>query len=114
MSHIVNPGATLGQLIRRARKDAGLSHDKLAEKIGSTRSHLIKLEKGQHRPKPEMLARIAAGTGKSIEFFEDGTPDSDEEEAAERMSLDDFLHRKVERAVERAWADLLAREGAAT
>lgn len=72
----------LGQQIRRARKDAGLSHDRLAVAVGSSRQHLIRLEHGLHRPADSLLSAIARATGKDIEFFEDGTPEQDEEEAA--------------------------------
>lgn len=36
---------------------------------GVTRQHLIKLEKGLHRPGLEMLQRIADATGRPVEFF---------------------------------------------
>lgn len=56
--------------IRRARRAAGFSHDALGEKMGGvTRQHLIKLEKGLHRPGLEMLQRIADATGRPVEFF---------------------------------------------
>lgn len=62
--------------IRRARRQSGLSHDRLGETIGEIRAgepigrqHLIKLEKGQHRPRAETLAAIAEATGKPIDYF---------------------------------------------
>lgn len=56
--------------IRRARKALGFSHDVLGERMGGvTRQHLIKLEKGKHRPGLEMLQRIADATGKPLDFF---------------------------------------------
>lgn len=55
--------------IRRARRDAGLSLDRVAESAGTSRQHLINLEKGRHRPRPEMLERIAAALGCPIDFF---------------------------------------------
>lgn len=57
--------------IRRARKDSELSHDKLGERVGTSRQHLINLEKGRHRPRPDMLTRIADATGRDIEWFLD-------------------------------------------
>lgn len=38
---------------------------------GVTRQHLIKLEKGRHRPRPEMLTKIAEATGREIDWFLD-------------------------------------------
>lgn len=63
------PLRLLASRLRRARRDCGLSHDRIAEQAGTSRQHLINLEKGRHRPRPEMLAAIAEATGKPIEFF---------------------------------------------
>lgn len=60
----------LGARIRAARVDAGLTLDKLAGRIGSTRQHLIKLEKGQHKPLLEMRLKLAEATGQPVEWFE--------------------------------------------
>lgn len=58
--------------IRRARRSAGLSHDALGNRMGGvTRQHLIKLEKGRHRPRLETLVRIAEATGREIDWFLD-------------------------------------------
>ena len=58
--------------IKRARRSAGLSHDALGERMGGvTRQHLIKLEKGRHRPRLETLERLAAATGRDVDWFLD-------------------------------------------
>lgn len=57
--------------IRRARKEADLSHDRLGGQVGTSRQHLISLEKGRHRPRLEMLTRIAEATGREIDWFLD-------------------------------------------
>jgi len=72
----------VGRQIQKARKQAGLSHDALAAQTGTSRQHLIKLEKGMHMPSDALLARIAAATGKSISFFETDA-DEDGDPAAE-------------------------------
>ena len=72
----IAPGLLIGTRIRRARKEAGLSHDALGELMGGvTRQHLIKLEKAKHRPGADMLTRIAEATGRTVEWFLD--PDVD-------------------------------------
>ena len=80
------PGRLIAQRIRRARRDVKMTHDALGEAIGGvTRQHLIKLEKAQHRPRAEMLTKIAAATGKPVEYFlveESGEPNPFPEEAA--------------------------------
>lgn len=66
------PGALIGARIRRARKESELSHDRLGEALGGvTRQHLIKLEKAQHRPRAEMLTKIAEATGRDVNWFLD-------------------------------------------
>ena len=57
--------------IRHARRASGLSLDKLAESVGTSRQHLISLEKARHRPRVEMLSRIAEATGRQVEWFLD-------------------------------------------
>ncbi len=70
------PGQFIAQRIRRARREAGLSHDQLGEFMGGvSRQHLIKLEKAKHRPRAEMLTRLAEATRRQVEWFLD--PDLD-------------------------------------
>jgi len=66
------PGAVIAARIRRARREANLSHDKLGVLVGGvSRQHLIKLEKAQHRPRADMLLRIAEATGREVDWFLD-------------------------------------------
>lgn len=55
--------------IRRARRQAELTLDRLGEIVGTSRHHLIRLERGDHRPREEMLTRIAEATGKPVDYF---------------------------------------------
>lgn len=75
----------VGRQIRRARITSGLSHDKLGSLVGTSRQHLIKLEKGQHLPSDQMLDRIAEATGKTVEFFTDGDDDEESDAMAELL-----------------------------
>lgn len=73
--------------IKRARKEADeMTLDVLAGKAFTSRQHLISLEKGKHRPRPEMLMKIAEATGKPLDFFVDAeavdNPFPDDAEAA--------------------------------
>src|SRR4051812_5444620 len=78
MSHLLQAQREIiGRRVRTARLSAGLSHDALGVKVGTSRQHLIKLEKGMHLPRPEMLTKIAEATGKDESFFtEDDEEDS--------------------------------------
>lgn len=66
------PGQLIATRIKRARRASELSHDALGHRLGGvSRQHLIKLEKAQHRPRADMLTRIAEATGRDIEWFLD-------------------------------------------
>lgn len=66
------PLSLIAARIRRARKDAGLSHDQLGEAMGGVyRQNLIGYEKGKHRPGLEMLQRLAEATGRDPRWFVD-------------------------------------------
>jgi transcriptional regulator with XRE-family HTH domain len=103
----------IGLRIRQARKQAGLSHDRLGDLVGTSRQHLIKLEKGKHAPREDMLQRIADATGKTLAFF---TQDEEEDEVddgeAEVVSLDDLIRRRVEFHIRRALANGVAERAA--
>lgn len=86
----------IGRNIRRARLQAGLSHDKLAEAVGSSRQHLIKLEKGQHLAGPVLLDRIAEETGKPVDWL---TGDGEEDEESRAVALDRVLLAQVHAAL---------------
>ena len=64
------PGVLIAGRIKRARKEFG-THDQLAAELGTNRSHLIKLEKALHRPRAETLLKIAAATGRPVDWFLD-------------------------------------------
>lgn len=69
--------ARVGLKIRKARKRAGLSHDTLATAAGTSRRHLIRLEKGEHLAGEGMLEAIARETGVSVDYL---AGESDEED----------------------------------
>jgi len=79
-------GPLIAARIRRARRQTGMSHDRLGETIGGvSRQHLIKLEKAKHRPRADMLRKIAEATGKPVDYFlveEAGEPNPFPAEAA--------------------------------
>lgn len=86
---------SLGDRIKAARKRAGLSHDRLGAVVGTSRQHLIRLEKGIHRPKPEMLARIAEATGTPLAEL----ADADDEESDPVADLVHSIRRLVRQEV---------------
>jgi transcriptional regulator with XRE-family HTH domain len=70
------PPLFIAARIRRARRDAGLSHDAFGALCGGvSRQHLIKLEQAKHKPRAPMLLSIARGSERPIDWFVD--PDVD-------------------------------------
>ena len=60
---------TTGELIREARKKAGLTQAQLAEKLNIPYQSISQWERGLRRPKVNTLYRIAAALGTNIESF---------------------------------------------
>lgn len=83
---------SVGKRIIWARKRKGISQERLAELIGTSRRHMVRIETGAVRqPGPAFVARIAEVTGCPAELF----ADEDDEEAALTVSLDDFLRMRI-------------------
>lgn len=54
------------ELVRTARKGAGLTQKQLAERSGLTQSNLSNIEKGTTRPTIDSLKKIADATGRRL------------------------------------------------
>jgi transcriptional regulator with XRE-family HTH domain len=62
--------AAIGSLTRRLRREKKLSQFRLAKAVGSTRSHISKIERGLVVPTIPTVARLASALGIDIaEFF---------------------------------------------
>ena len=59
----------IGERVKEARVDKGLTLDKLGAKAGLGRSHLIKIEQGKILPRPETVKKIARATGRKADWF---------------------------------------------
>lgn len=57
-----------GQIIEDARKKAKITQAELARRIGSDRSYISRVEKGQTEPKVSTFYRIMKALGCRIEF----------------------------------------------
>ncbi|MFC5748909.1 helix-turn-helix domain-containing protein [Actinomadura rugatobispora] len=53
--------ATLGETLRRLRAEAGLGTRALAVRAATTRSTVVRLERGERRPRRSMLSSLAMG-----------------------------------------------------
>lgn len=57
-----------GQLIEKARKEANMTQEELASKIGSNKSYISKVENGKTEPKVSTFYRIAAALGLTVDL----------------------------------------------
>jgi transcriptional regulator with XRE-family HTH domain len=68
----------VGPRLRELREAAGLSRPELAAQVGMTRSSIRKLEAGDHAPRPETVARLAAVLGVIPDTLTDPASDPDQ------------------------------------
>ncbi len=57
-----------GQIIEEARKKARMTQAELAEKIGTNKSYISRVESGKTEPKVSTFYRIVAALGLTIEL----------------------------------------------
>ena len=102
---------TLGEKLRRLRKDKGYTLDKLAELTESSKSYIWELEnKNPPRPSAEKLAKIAEKLDTTIEFLLDEGEGVSEEEATDAQfyrqyrKMDSSTKEKIRRMV-KLWGD---------
>ena len=59
------PARAFGAAVRSARLARGLAQEILAEEAGIERSHMGKIERGEHMPTLAVILKIAQGLGRS-------------------------------------------------
>jgi DNA-binding XRE family transcriptional regulator len=57
-----------GRIIEQARKEAKMTQSELAEKLGSNKSYISRIERGRTEPKVSTFYRIANAFGRSVEL----------------------------------------------
>ena len=57
-----------GQLIENARKNAHLTQEELAFRVGSNKSYISRVENGKTEPRVSTFYRIAAALGLSVDL----------------------------------------------
>jgi len=65
----------VGPRLRELREAVGLSRPELAARVGMTRSSIRKLEAGDHAPRPQTVARLAAALGVTPDRLTASAPD---------------------------------------
>lgn len=53
--------------LRQVRKEQGMTQERLAEKVGTRKSNISRLESGRYNPSPDFLEKVAGGLGREIE-----------------------------------------------
>lgn len=59
------PAVAFGQAVRAARMEQGIAQEELAALAEIERSHMGKIERGEHMPTLALILRIAAALNKS-------------------------------------------------
>ena len=59
------PALAFGQAVRAARMEQGMAQEELAASADIERSHMGKIERGEHMPTLALILRIAAALNKS-------------------------------------------------
>ena len=58
----------IAALVKKARRDAGLTQLELADRIGTTQSAISRLESGRVQPSVDMLQRVADACGATLDL----------------------------------------------
>ena len=53
--------------LRQVRKEQGMTKERLAEKVGTRKSNISRLESGRYNPSLDFLEKVAGGLGREIE-----------------------------------------------
>ena len=53
--------------LRQVRKEQGMPQERLAEKVGTRKSNISRLESGRYNPSLDFLEKVAGGLGREIE-----------------------------------------------
>ena len=53
--------------LRQVRKEQGMTQERLAEKVGTRKSNISRLESGRYNPSLDFLEKVAGGLGRETE-----------------------------------------------
>ena len=53
--------------LRQVRKEQGMTQERLAEKVGTRKSNISRLESGRYNPSLDFLEKVTGGLGREIE-----------------------------------------------
>lgn len=94
--------ARIGSKIRTARESAGLTQQRLADSIRTSRRNVLRWEGGYNMPRAEHIAAIADATGQSTDYFLNG--DDEDEESDLYASLANVMREVARHEAEKVFA----------
>ncbi len=83
---------TFGEKLRAARKSAGMTQERLAEKLLVSRQAITKWESDKGLPDIENLKQLSALLGASIDYLLDSGETIDLSVTREKINLDDYVY----------------------
>ena len=57
----------VAQQLREVRKSQGMTQELLADRVGTKKSNISRLESGRYNPSLHFLVKVAGGLGKQIQ-----------------------------------------------
>ena len=57
----------VAQQLREVRKSQGMTQESLADRVGTKKSNISRLESGRYNPSLDFLEKVAGGLGREIE-----------------------------------------------
>ena len=57
----------VAQQLREVRKSQGMTQELLADRVGTKKSNISRLENGRYNPSLDFLVKVAGGLGKQIQ-----------------------------------------------
>lgn len=67
MNENSSPSQEVAEQIRKVRKEQGITQEILAERVGTKKSNISRLESGRYNPSLDFLVKVATGLGKKIQ-----------------------------------------------
>jgi transcriptional regulator with XRE-family HTH domain len=61
-----NPRESVVRQLKNYRKDQGMTQAQLAERVGTKKSNISRLESGRYNPSLDFLVKVADGLGRQI------------------------------------------------
>lgn len=65
--NIITPDRKLHPSFGRCERSRGMTQERLAEKVGTRKSNISRLESGRYNPSLDFLEKVAGGLGREIE-----------------------------------------------